>query len=76
VLLNSIRNSGLSEPLRTQILSLVDIVTYEDHTVIRVTIPQQKKLSDIKGKVFIRDGTSTIEAGGIKILAINDLFKV
>ncbi|NEP62666.1 MAG: hypothetical protein F6K31_38055, partial [Symploca sp. SIO2G7] len=78
ILLNSIRNSELSEPLKTQVLAKFDTVKitkfHQSFSVVRVTIPTQTKMSDLGDLVFSRNGSSTEEVIGTKIVSINELF--
>jgi uncharacterized protein with ParB-like and HNH nuclease domain len=60
--INFIRNSDLSEPLKTEITAgNIDHFSYKHLYVIKITIPSQKDVSYVDGKVFIRDNSSTIE---------------
>ncbi len=74
LLLNEIRNSELSEPLKTQLLSQLDVVTYEQLSIIRITIPKQNRPSTIGEDLFLRDGSSTRKASASKAIAISQLF--
>jgi len=74
-LLHVIRESELSAPLKQQILTQIDVVSYKDFSVIRITVPAQDKVSFVGDKAFTREGPSTIEAKGPVLLAINDLFQ-
>jgi len=69
-----VRNSELSEPLKSQVLSQSDYVDYKGMSVLRIRIPAQKQISFDGEKVFIRENSSTIEATGKKLLAANALF--
>jgi hypothetical protein len=60
--MNSVRNSELSDTLRREITSgNIDPFPYKDLFVIKITVPPQKELSYFNRKVFVRDGSSTIE---------------
>jgi hypothetical protein len=72
--LDKIRFSKLSEPLKTQVLSHVDIVQYRGFHVIRIVIPAQKQPSSIGEKVYLREGANTIEATPQKAMALSHLF--
>lgn len=74
-LLGSIRASNLSDPLKKQILSQVDLVEYRGFSVIRITIPAQKIVSFVGEDAFSREGSSTIKVTGRGLIAINDLFR-
>lgn len=68
-------SSNLSEPLKSQILSQIDLIDFSGLSVIRIRIPKQKELSFIGSKCYIREGSNTIEIEGKKMLAANELFK-
>jgi hypothetical protein len=70
----SIRNSNLSEPLKTQVLAKIDTVTYRGLSVIRITVPAQRSVSLVGDTVFVRSQTSTVEAKGRALLAVTELF--
>lgn len=72
--LAALRESKLSEPLKSQILSQVDTVEYRGNTVIRVRVPKQKEVSFVGNTAYIREGSSTVEATGKKLLAVNSMF--
>jgi hypothetical protein len=69
-----IRSSELSEPLRSHILAQSDYVDYKGMSVLRIRVPAQKQLSFVGENVFVRENSSTIEATGKKLLAVNSLF--
>lgn len=73
-ILSFIRNSDLSDELRHQILSQIDSVDYKGKTVIRIRIPKQTQVSFLGENAFTRENSSTIEAIGKKLLAVNALF--
>lgn len=68
------RTSDLSLPLKNQVLSQIDCVEFKGLSVIRIRIPKQKAVSFLGDTAYIRENSSTIEATGKKLLAINDLF--
>lgn len=69
-----IRASDLSETLRNQVLSQIDYVEYKGLSVVRIRIPKQREVSFLGEKAFIRENSSTIEATGKKLLAVNQIF--
>lgn len=73
-ILGYIRSSELSEPLRSHVLAQTDYVDYKNMSVLRIRIPAQKTLSFVGDKAFIRENSSTIEAVGKKLLAVNAIF--
>ena len=74
-IVGSIRSSKLSDPLRTQILTQIDIINYKSYTAIRIKIPTQSRMSFVGDTAFAREGNETIEIKGPKLIAISDLFK-
>lgn len=79
ILLNSIRNSELSDPLKTQILTKFDTIqitkAHQGFSVVRITIPAQSGISYIGDDIFIRNGSSTKKATGKEITSIFELFR-
>lgn len=69
-----VKNSELSEPLKSGILSQIDLVNYKGLSVMRIRIPAQSKVCFLGEQAFIREGSSTVEATGKKLLAINSVF--
>ncbi len=61
---DDIRQSALSDPLKTQVLSNLDIVTYKDLSVVRIRVPRQTRISFVGDNCFIRVGSSTHTAKG------------
>ncbi|WP_231443670.1 GmrSD restriction endonuclease domain-containing protein [Brevibacterium zhoupengii] len=57
-----IRNSELSEPLKSAVLSKIDYNNYYGLGVIIIGVPAQTSLSYMDGKIFWRDGDETCEA--------------
>ncbi|MDJ0695059.1 ATP-binding protein [Mastigocoleus sp. MO_188.B34] len=74
LLTNQIQNSALSEPLKTQVLTKIDTISYKNFSVIRITIPVQEDVSFINERAFIRQDSSTIEVQGRELLAVSKLF--
>jgi uncharacterized protein with ParB-like and HNH nuclease domain len=71
---DAIQNSALTEPLKTQVLTKIDTISYKGYSVIRITIPVQKDVSFIDEKAFARKDSSTVEVQGRGLLAIDKLF--
>lgn len=69
-----IRASELSEPLRSHVLAQSDYVNYQGMSVLRIRVPAQKSISFVGETVFVRENSSTVEATGRKLLAVNSLF--
>lgn len=74
-LLRKIENSELSEPLKSQVLSQVDVIEYKEFTVIRLRVPRQRELSFIGKESYIRENSTTIKLEGPKLLAASKLFE-
>ncbi|NUM50658.1 MAG: DUF262 domain-containing protein [Flavobacteriales bacterium] len=74
-LLGSIQKSKLSEPLKTQMLSQLDVIDYNGLTVIRLKIPSQKALSFVDKDCFYRENSQTIKIEGQRLIALYELFK-
>ncbi|NEV65167.1 DUF262 domain-containing protein [Thiorhodococcus minor] len=74
-IVRSVSNSGLSEPLRTSVLSAIDCVDYRGLSVVCIWIPSQKSLSSLDDQVFAREGSETKQVSGVtRIQAIMELF--
>jgi Protein of unknown function DUF262/Putative DNA-binding domain len=74
ILTNAIRNSKLSETLKTQVLAKFDQISYKGYSIIRITIPAQQEVSFVGDIAFIRQDSSTVKAEGPKLLAVSKLF--
>ncbi|WP_254564329.1 DUF262 domain-containing protein [Oscillatoria sp. HE19RPO] len=75
ILINTLKNSELTNPLKTQVLTRIDTINYKGNSVIRINIPPQKEISFVGEKAFIRQDSSTVEAKGPELLAIFQLFQ-
>jgi hypothetical protein len=69
-----IRGSKLSDPLKTQVLSQVDTISYKHFTVIIIKVPTQSEVSFVENTAYIREGNQTLVAEGKKLLSVNSLF--
>ena len=74
-MLGAIRSSQLSDTLKMQVLTQVDVVKYRGLSVIRITIPAQQQVSFVDKQAFARDGSSTVRVDGPDLIAINGLFQ-
>lgn len=74
-IISEIDKSELSEPLKSQIKSQIDIIDYKGLSVIRLRIPKQSTLSFIGSKSYIRENSQTIEMDAPKLVAISKMFK-
>ena len=76
IIVNSIKSSAIPEPLKTQVLTSVDVITFSGHTIVRLTIPEQKQPSFIENKCFVRHAANTIELTDLtQISAVTQKFK-
>lgn len=71
---DEIRQSGLSDPLKTQTLSGLDVVTYKGLSIVRIRVPRQADISFVGEECFLRVGSSTHKARGPQIAAISATF--
>lgn len=74
MIVDNVRHSELSDPLKTQLLTQIDIVTYKNNTIIRLKVPPQTKVSFVGNDAYTREGNSTIKIEGKKLIAVNELF--
>lgn len=75
ILINALRNSELTNPLKTQVLMKIDTILYKGHSVIRITVPSQSDVSFVGDVAFTRENSSTVEAKGRKLLAVSKQFQ-
>ena len=75
ILINTIRKSDLTDPLRTQVLMKIDTIDFKGLSVIRINVPSQKQVSFVGEKAFIREDSSTVEAKGPKLVAVSQVFQ-
>lgn len=73
-LMGKITKSELSEPLKSQVLSQLDVIEYRNMTIIRLRVPKQKAVSFVGEISYIRENSRTIEMDGRKLLSINQFF--
>ena len=71
---DGISNSDLGEPLKTQILTSIDVVTYKGLSVVRIRVPKQSAPTFVGDQCFLRIGSATKKASGPQIAAISKLF--
>lgn len=73
-LLGEVSSSDLSEPLKSQILSQLDVIDYKGMTIVRIRVPAQTEISFIGANSYIRENSQTVELAGPKLIAANSLF--
>lgn len=71
---DALRLSGLTEPLKTHVLSALDVVSYKQLTIVRIRVPRQAQISFVGNDCFFRAGSSTHKASGPQIAAISAAF--
>jgi Protein of unknown function DUF262/Putative DNA-binding domain len=71
---DTIRLSKLTDPLKTQVLTGIDVVNYKGRIVVRIRVPKQNQASFIEDNCFIRIGSSTHKATGPQIAAVSNTF--
>lgn len=70
-----IRDSGLSEPLKGDVLSSTDYNEYFGLGVIVIAVPRQLAPSTVGGKMFRRSGDETVEVSDVAdIVAVTQRF--
>lgn len=75
IIVDSIKYSAIPEPLKTQVLTAIDVITFGGHTIIRITIPEQKQPNFIDNKCFIRNSANTVEVTDLmQVTAITQRF--
>lgn len=75
LLITTFSKSKLSEPLKTYILSNLEIINYRNLSVVCIWIKGQETLSNLNDEIFIREGPNTIKViGATKIIAISANF--
>lgn len=72
-IVDAIAGSALSEPLKADVLSKIDVVTYRGHSVLCLWVPAQTEYSSVADAVYVREGSSTKEVRGAK--AMQAVFK-
>ncbi|WP_308538732.1 DUF262 domain-containing protein [uncultured Pantoea sp.] len=71
---NAIRNSELSEPLKSHVLSKIDYNDFYGLGIIIITIPPQKSISAVGQNIYWREADNTSMAQGLQIASIANRF--
>jgi hypothetical protein len=71
---DAVDNSGLSNPLKSDVLSHLDLCEFKGFHVLLISIPSQNAISFFEGRVFTREGDQTVEASPEKIVGITARF--
>ena len=69
-----IRNSDLSAPLKDDLLGSIDAVDFKGLSIIRISINLQSSVSFVGTRCFTREGSETKEVTGPAILALQERF--
>ncbi|MFC3964784.1 GmrSD restriction endonuclease domain-containing protein [Nocardia jiangsuensis] len=64
-----IKNSDLSEPLKSDVLSAIDSNDYYGLGILVISVPQQSDMSYVGDRVYCREGSSTVEVSGARHIA-------
>jgi predicted HTH transcriptional regulator len=76
IIANGITNADLSDPLKTNVLTSLDVITYKGLEVVRIRVPRQSQPSFLDQECYLRVGSSTIKATGPQIAAVSKLFSL
>jgi hypothetical protein len=71
---DGVRQSQLTEPLKTQVLSSLDVVVYKGMSIVRIRVPKQQQASFLGDDCFIRVGSSTLKANAPQVAAVTATF--
>jgi Putative DNA-binding domain len=71
---DTLTNSQLGEPLKTQVLTSMDLINYKGLAVVRIRVPRQSQLTFLGDECFLRLGSATRKATGPQIAAISRIF--
>lgn len=74
-IIDKIKISTLTEPLKSQVLSAFDVIQYKGLSIIRISIPKQADISFVGDKSYYRENDNTIEISGQRLVAIAKKFK-
>ncbi len=75
-LVSELRDTDLSDPLKSAVLGAVDTVQYRGLSVVRLTVPSQKEMGWVGDCTFIREGSETKQATPKQIAAITKRFQL
>lgn len=75
-IVSHVSTSGLSEPLKTAVLSSIDCIDYRGLSVVCIWIQSQLSVSHVDDIVFARSGSETVRVDGLsQTQAVMDLFR-
>jgi hypothetical protein len=61
IITHSLKQSKIPEPLKTQVLASIDVITYAGLSIVRITVPSQTAPSFLDNRCFIRHAANTVE---------------
>ena len=64
-IVNHIRDSALSDPLKTSVHATIDCIDYRGCSVISIWVPCQSSVSHVGDVVYIRQGPQTKKVEGL-----------
>jgi hypothetical protein len=76
IIANHITTADLSEPLKTNVLTSLDVIVYKDLEIVRIRVPRQSQPAFLDQECYLRVGSSTIKATGPQIAAVSKLFSL
>lgn len=76
IIVKGITTAGLTDPLKTNVLTSLDVITYKGLEVVRIRVPRQSQPSFLDQDCYLRVGSSTIKATGPQIAAVSKLFSL
>ena len=71
---DALRKSPLSEPLKTQLRTALDVIDIKGFSILRIRVPGQSSVSFFGDQCFFRSGSSTFEAKGPQIASLTKSF--
>jgi hypothetical protein len=72
----AISKSGLSEPLKTSVLTRLDCVDYRGLSILTIWVPTQNSFSTLDDEIYVRKGSSTEKPKGVTAMnAVQSLFE-
>jgi hypothetical protein len=74
IIKDGVSQSKLTDPLKTNVLTSLDTVSYKGLQVVRIRVPRQTQLAFLGDDCFLRVGSSTLKATGPQIAAASKLF--
>lgn len=71
---DAISKSKLGEPLKTQVLTAIDVINYRGYSIVRIRVPRQTTATFVGEDCFMRVGSATKRATAPQTVAISKLF--